>query len=242
MISSLFHAVIYQPLYNGLIALVDIVPNHDIGLAIILLTIAVRFILFPLSRQAVRTQKAMRDIAPELEAIKTKYKDSQEEQARATFALYREKNIRPFASFFLVLIQLPILIALYWVFGSSGLPAVNADLLYSVVPVPSNLNIEFLGLIDMTAKHSIALAFLAALAQAVYARLSMGPRKKSQPATSPSFANDMARSMDVQMRYVLPVFIGVFAYSLAAAVPLYWVTSTSFMIAQEFFMGRRFKE
>lgn len=240
MFKAAFYNGIYDPLYNGLVYLVDIIPTHDIGIAIIILTILVKFVLFPLSRQAVRTQMLMRSVAPEIEKLKETYKDKQEEQARAIFALYKAKGIRPFSSFFLILIQFPILFGLYWVFWKGGLPSVDPNMLYSFVPVPANVNMEFLSMIDMR-ERSIILAMLAGLTQLVYARLSMGPR--SAMATSPveqSFSNDMARSFDLQARYVLPVIVAGIAYTVASAVPLYWTTSNLFMIAQEFFMGRRF--
>lgn len=240
MFKAAFYNGIYDPLYNGLVYLVDIIPTHDIGIAIIILTILVKFVLFPLSRQAVRTQMLMRSVAPEIEKLKETYKDKQEEQARAIFALYKEKGIRPFSSFFLILIQFPILFGLYWVFWKGGLPSVDPNMLYSFVPMPASVNMEFLSMIDMR-ERSIFLAVLAGLTQLVYARLSMGPR--SAMATSPveqSFSNDMARSFDLQARYVLPVIVAGIAYTVASAVPLYWTTSNLFMIAQEFFMGRRF--
>ncbi|MBI5456233.1 membrane protein insertase YidC [Candidatus Kaiserbacteria bacterium] len=240
MISAAFNLLVYDPLYNGLIFFVDIVPLHDVGLAVIALTILVRVILFPLSRQAVRTQAAMREVAPQIEELKKKFKDKQEEQARAIFALYRERGIRPFASFFLVLLQLPILFGLYFVFWKGGLPAVDASLLYSFVPVPQAVNMEFLGLVDMGAR-SIVLAFFAGATQLVYARLSMGPRKPAT-ASDGSFSSDMARSFDLQARYVLPIMIGGIAYTVSAAVPLYWIASNTFMILQELAMGRRFSD
>ncbi len=240
MISGAFNTLIYNPLYNGLVFFVDIVPAHDVGFAVIMLTIVVRVILFPLSRQAVRTQTAMRDVAPEIEALKVKFKDKQEEQARAIFALYRERNIRPFASFFLVLLQLPILFGLYWVFWRGGLPAVHADLLYAFVPVPEDVNMKFLNLIDMGSRSAV-LAFFAGATQLIYARLSMGPRKPASKGDG-SFSGDMARSFDLQARYVLPVMIAGISYTVSAAVPLYLIASNTFMILQEFAMGRRFKE
>lgn len=241
MFKAFFYHFIYDPLYNGLVYLVDIVPTHDIGIAIIILTIAVKFVLFPLSRQAVRTQMAMRQIAPEIEKIKEKH-TAQDEQAKAIFALYREKGIRPFSSFFLILVQFPILFGLYWVFWKGGLPSVDPTILYSFVPMPESVNMEFLGAIDMR-ERSIILAALAGLTQLAYARLSMGPRNKM--ATSPveqSFSSDMARSFDLQARYVLPVIVAGIAYTVAAAVPLYWCASNLFMLAQEFLMGRRFSD
>jgi YidC/Oxa1 family membrane protein insertase len=239
MFKAAFTNFVYDPLYNGLVFFVDIVPAHDVGLAVILLTILVRIVLFPLSRTAIITQTAMREAAPEIEKLKEKFKDKPEEQARSIFALYREKNIRPFSSFFLVLLQLPILFGLYWVFWKGGLPAVDPSLLYSFVPQPETVNMLFVGTFDMGAR-SVILAVLAGATQFLYARLSMGPRRPRPADEKPSFSGDMARSMDLQMRYVLPILITVIASTVAAAVPLYWATSNLCMVAQELLMGRRF--
>ncbi|MDO8561990.1 MAG: YidC/Oxa1 family membrane protein insertase [bacterium] len=238
MISAVFHAVIYDPLYNGLVYLIGILPSHDVGLAVVVLTIIVRIIIFPLSRRAVIAQEKMKKIAPDIEALKVKYKNDREQQGRAIFDLYKERDIHPFASFGLILIQLPILIALYWIFALGKLPVVHAEILYSFVQVPSSVNMEFLGVLNVGSR-SVVLAVLAAVTQIIYSRLSMGPRKKAGPSDG-TFASDMARSFDLQARYVLPVIIGVIAYTIPAAAPLYWVISNSFMIAQELFTGRRF--
>ena len=235
-----FHTIIYTPLYNGLIFLIDVMPGHSVGLALVTLTVIVRVILYPIARQASATQAAMREIAPEIEALKEKYKDKKEEQARAIFALYKERKIRPFSSFLLVLVQLPVLIGLYFVFFKGGLPAVNMDLLYSFVAAPENINVIFLGIFDMS-QRSIFLAVLAGLSQMAYARLSMGPRKPHEPGER-SFANDLARSMDLQMRYVLPLMLGGFAYIASSAVALYFVTGNLFMVGQEYLAGRRFRD
>lgn len=239
MWSAVFHAVVYDPLYNGLIFLVGFFPTHDVGLAVVALTVIVRIILFPLAKRASAAQVKMKEIAPALEAIKVKYKNNREEQGRAIFALYKERDIHPFASFGLILIQLPILFALYWIFALGKLPAVNADILYSFVQLPPSINMEFLGLINMGGK-SIILALLAGATQIVYTRLTMGARKKHQVSDG-TFSGDMARSFDIQARYVLPVIIGVISYTIPAAAPLYWVVSNTFMILQELAMGRRFK-
>lgn len=239
MISSAFHHGIYEPLYNGLVYLIDIIPGHDVGIAVVLLTIAVRIILYPVSRTAVRTQKAMKEIGPEVEELKKKFKDKQDEQARAIFALYKERNIRPFSSFFLVFLQLPVLIGLYWVFYKGGLPAVHPELLYSFVKVPEAVDMKFLGLFDMGSR-SVILAAFAGVTQLIYARLSMGARKVALESEA-SFSADMAKSFDLQARYMLPVMIAGIAYTVSAAVPLYWVASNTFMIIQEFLAGSRFK-
>ena len=241
MISHLFHVAIYDPLYNGVTFFVGVIPSHDIGIAIIALTIVVRIIIFPLSSRAIKAQIAMKKIAPETEGIKVKYKDKREEQSKAIFALYKERGVHPFASIGLVLIQFPVLIGLYWVFYKGGFPSVDPALLYSFVHVPSSVNMEFLGILDMS-HRSIILAALAAITQFIYTRLSMGSRQKVLEATpvEASLSGDMAKSFDLQARYVLPAIIGVIAYTIPAAAPLYWVTSNVSMILQEYSAGRRF--
>ena len=240
MMSSFFHATVYDPLYNGLVFLVDVIPSQDVGIAVIALTIIVRIILFPLAKRAVIAQEQMKKIAPQVEVIKEKYKDNREEQGRAIFKLYKDNDIHPFASFGLILIQIPILFALYWIFAFGGLPEVKDALLYSFIPLPSAVNMEFLSMIDMAGK-SLILALLSGLTQIAYTRLSMGAPKKHPPSDG-SFGKDMARSFEMQARYVLPVIIGIIAYTVPSAAALYWVTSNTFMILQELAMGRRFSK
>lgn len=244
MIAAAFDAVIYNPLYNAVVFLVGALPTHDLGVAVIVLTILVRIILMPLARRAVETQRAMKQITPEVEALKKKYKKNSPEQSQAIFALYKERNIHPFASIGLTFLQLPVLFGLYWVFLKAGFPEINAAILYPFVHEPSVVNIHFLGFMDMTATHNIVLAILVAISQFVYTRLSMGPREV-KPESTPveaSLSEDMAKSFDMQARYILPVTFGIISYFLAAAAPLYWTTANVFMIAQELAAGRRFRE
>lgn len=241
MISSIFHAVIYAPLYNGLVYFVGVVPGHDVGIAVILLTIVVRIIIYPLSRRAVKAQADMKKMAPLIEKVKEKYKDNKEEQGRQIFALYKEHDVHPFSGFLLVLVQFPVLIGLYWVFSRGGLPSIDAAYLYSFVHIPAAVNMEFLGIQNM-AGHSIVLAALAAITQFLYTRLTLGPKQEHTIESESSFSGDMAKSLDTQARYVLPAIIGVIAYTVVAAAPLYWVTSNIFMLLQEYLAGRRFRD
>ena len=228
-----------MPLYNGLVYLINVLPGHDVGLAVVVLTIIVRFILYPLSRKAIQTQIVMKKLVPEVEKIKEKHKDSKEDEARAILELYKKNNVSPFAGIGLMLIQLPILLGLYWVFAQGGWPKIDASMLYSFVHAPEHINMMFLGFMDISAKHNITLAILAAITQAIYTRLSMGPRGE-KTATEASFSNDLAKSFDIQARFVLPAIIGVISFTIVAAAPLYWVTGNIFMIAQEYLSGRRF--
>ncbi|MFA6536419.1 MAG: YidC/Oxa1 family membrane protein insertase [Candidatus Paceibacterota bacterium] len=238
MISTLFQAIFYKPLYNGLIFLFHVLPWADAGLIVILFTVLVKLILFPLSKKSVETQMIMKKIQPELDALKNKHKDNREEQARAMMALYKEKKLNPLAGIFLVIIQIPIILALYWVFLNGGLPQVNAGLLYNFVPVPDLISMNFFGLLDISQK-SIFVALLAGVSQFFQMRYAL----PATPAKSdkPSFKDDLARSMSMQMKYVMPVFIIIIAYQLPAVVGFYWVTSNLFAIGQEIVVRRRYR-
>ena len=235
MIKSLFTNFVFDPLYNGLVFLIDIIPGGDVGIAVILLTIIVKFILFPLSIKAVKTQIIMREIEGPLKEIQEKYKDDKQKQSVEIFALYREKGVNPFSSILLILIQLPIIFGLYWVFFKGGLPEINAEILYAFVSVPSVVNMDFLGVIDM-AGRSFFLALLAGVTQYIQAKYSLPAPNKPKDAENPTFKEDLARSFHLQMRYVLPVIVFFISYTISAAIALYWATSNIFTIIQEWYV------
>lgn len=237
--SFIYNNFVYEPLYNGLVFLMNILPWIDVGVAVALFTVIVKLILFPLSYRSVKTQASMKKIEPELNAIKLKFTDKQE-QARQVMALYKEKGVNPFSGFFLILIQIPIIFALYSIFLSSGLPHININILYSFVKTPVFVNMNFLGLIDI-AKKSIVLSLFAGITQFFQISFSMPKPIKTDTNAPVSFKNDLARSMSFQMRYIMPVIVFFISYSVSAAVALYWSVSNLFMIGQEIYVRRRIK-
>lgn len=239
MFSSIFHTLVYDPLYNGFIALVDIIPTADVGIAIVILTVFVKIILFPLSKKAVRTQMVMKELEPELKKIKEKYKKNKQEQARKVMDLYKEKNINPLSGILIVFIQLPVVFALYWIFVRGGLPGINLELLYSFVPQPESANMIFLGTIDMTGK-SFVLALFAGITQYFHMNITM-PKltKRKENAT---LQEDFARSFQMQMKYIFPFLMFGIAYYISAAVALYLLTSNIFAIWQEHTIRSKYKK
>ena len=235
---ALFNAVLYQPLLNLLVLISNVVPGGDIGIAIIIVTIIVRLIIYPISQKAVVTQAKMRTVQPEIDALREKYKDNKEKQALELMALYKKYGINPFSSTLLLLIQIPILIALYRVFAI-GLPF-HPEALYSFVHVPENLHFIFLGIVDIT-KASIVLALLAGISQYIQIWYS-APAIPAVKNADGSIKNDFARTMNMQMRYVMPVMITIFAFKLPAAIVIYWITNNIFMIAQELIVRRKKQE
>lgn len=240
MISGLYNFLVYQPLYNGLIFLMDIIPWADAGMAVIIFTLIIKFILFPLSRKAVLTQRNIKEFEPEIRELKEKYSKDKQEQARQIFAFYKEKGINPFSSFFLILLQLPIILGLYQIFWRSGLPEIQEGILYAFVKVPEFVDMVFFGLIDISMKSPI-LAVFVGISTFFQMKLSM-PNFKPKGEPGKSFKDDLARSMNIQMRYFFPVVAAVISYSLSGAIALYWLTSNLFTIGQELMLKRNRKK
>jgi|SRR3989344_64549 len=226
-------AIFYIPLYNGLIFLIGILPGHSVGVAVILFTVLVKLILSPLSHKAAKFQLEMKTHEGELNRIKEKYKNDKQAQGKAILDFYREKKINPFAAIIPLFIQIPIVIALYYVFYKGGLPAVDASLLYSFVSSPTpDMHLFGVNILE----KSLPLALLAGIAQLLQGHFAMPP---APPKTdTPSLGNDLARGMHLQMKYALPVFMAFVAYAVSGAVALYFITSSLFTIAQEVIVRR----
>lgn len=237
----MFDTIFYNPLYNLMVWLIDVIPNHDAGIAIVLLTLIVSFVLFGVSKRAIKTQLALKEIEPDLKRIKDEVKD-REEQAKQTIALYRKNKVNPFSMIILILIQFPILIALYFVFYK-GFPVINTEVLYSFVKSPETVNMIFLGIMDIS-KKSIVMALIAAVTQYIQAAIisSYNKPKVLKPGEKRTMQEELAHSMHTQMKYILPVMIGVISMTLPAALPLYWSVRNIFTAAQELYVRRGLKK
>ena len=238
MISSIFHSLLYKPFYNALVLLAAFVPGGDIGLAVIILTICVRIILLPLTHRQLHTQKKMKSVEGELKSIRDKFKDNKPEQTKQMMELYKKHGINPLSGFLLILIQIPILLALYFVF-KDGIPFTGEDL-YNFVTLPEITNFKFLGIFDLTTKNYI-LAVLVGVSQYFQIRLALPPIPKDsvQSGQQKGFAEELAKSMNTNMRYVMPVMITVFAANFPSVISLYWLTSNLFAIGHELIVRRK---
>lgn len=236
MFNSIWMNFFYEPLYNSLVFLISHVPWSDVGIAVVVLTILVKIITFPLTQKSLKSQIKMREIEPEIESIKKQF-PQKEEQAKKTFELYKKHNINPLSGCLVLIIQLPILIALYRVFYSGF--TFNENLMYSFVHYPDHLNTFFLGIIDI-AKKSIPLALLAGITQFIQIRLSM-PAYKAKEGDE-SFKGELMKSMNMQMRYVMPVFIVFVAYTTSGAIALYLVVNNIMSIVQEVIIKRKLQK
>ncbi len=236
MFSFIWHTFFFDPIYNSLVLFIDVLRNGDVGVAIILTVVLVKIILLPVSLKAIRTQRAMQEMEPKMNEIKEKFKDNREEQARRTLELFQTNKVNPFSSILLLFIQIPIIIALYFAVYRGGgvpLPEINTALLYSFVPVPETVTMFFLGLMDITQK-SIILALAAGVTQYIHTQLSLPTLAARDPNKEPSFKDDFNRSLQLQMRYMMPVIIFIAAYTISAAIALYFTVSNIMSILQEY--------
>lgn len=239
--SFIFHTFFYEPLYNGLVFLMDLLPWIDVGTAVILFTIIVKFILFPLSKTAIVTQLKMKQLEEPLNKIKEKFKNSREEQTRAIMSFYKENKVNPFSTFAVMLIQIPIILGLYWVFYKGGFPDINTSILYSFVKAPAaaDIDMNFLGLVNIGGKSAV-LALIVGITQFFQMRFSVPPPPPKKEGAI-SFKDELARNMGVQMRYVFPFVAAFFAWSISGAIALYWTTSNLFAIAQELYIRKHLR-
>lgn len=229
MIGSIFNTLLYQPLLNVLVLLYLYFPGHDFGVAVILLTILIKLIFYPLGVKAIKSQRDLATLQPKIKALQEKYKDDKETQTKEIMALYREEKINPFAGCLPVLIQLPVLIALYRVFWS-GLNPEQMALLYNFVPNPGLVNSMFLGIIDL-AQPNLILAVLAGVLQFIQIRTSTPPVKINKSSST-------SDHMQKQMQFFMPAFMVIILFRLPSAVGLYWITTTLFTIAQQYIINK----
>ncbi len=226
--SQLFTTIFYQPILNLLVFLYNTVSFQDLGVAIILLTVIIKAILWPLNKKSIKSQKDLQELQPKLNELKKQYGDDKMGLSQATMNLYKESKINPLSSCLPLLIQLPFLFAVYRVFRD-GLNN-KLDLVYSFINKPEVINGVFLGFLDLN-KPSIYLAVLAGLAQ--FWQAKMMSTKKPEVKTDSSKDESMTSIMNKQMLYFMPaitIFIGI---SLPGGLTLYWFIITLLTALQQ---------
>lgn len=231
--AHLFTVIFYQPILNLLVFLYNSVAFNDLGIAIVLLTIIIRLILWPLNSSSIKSQKALNELQPKIEELKKQYKDNKVALSQATMNMYKENKVNPFSSCLPLLIQLPFLWAVYRVFRD-GVEN-KLDLVYSFISRPENIHLVSLGFLDL-AKPNVYLAILAGLAQFWQAKMMM--TKRPAIKTPGSKDESMAAIMNKQMLYFMPaitIFIGL---SLPGGLTLYWFVLTLVTALQQLIVFR----
>lgn len=233
VLSQLWNAILYRPIYNALLFFSYIVPGHNLGIAIILLTILIRTILLSPSQRAMKAQRRMQEVQPMLESIKEKYKGDQQRIAQETMAIWKTHKVNPMGSCLPLLLQFPILIALFWVI-KNGLNPDELHLLYKTYEGFSLKDISTnFAWMDLTKVNTYVLPIIIGLLQFLQMKLAIAKTKKAgQP-----IKNEMAIANNV-MTYMMPVMIAVFTASLPAGVGVYWGVSTIYGIFQQLVVNK----
>lgn len=234
----MFQTFFYQPILNLVVLLYNIVPGHDLGVAIILLTVIIKLLLLPLSKKSIKSQKALQDLQPKLDEIKRKYANKKEEMSRAMMDLYKNNKVNPFSSCLPLIIQLPFLIAVFRVFRN-GFGNGALDLVYPFISRPESINTITLGFFDLS-QRSIILAVLAGAAQFWQSKMMV----TKPPAIKTPGAKDenMMSMMNKQMMYMMPAFTVFIALSFPAGLALYWfITTVLTGIQQKYLFGKKEK-
>ncbi|MFA5133885.1 MAG: YidC/Oxa1 family membrane protein insertase [Patescibacteria group bacterium] len=232
----LYQIILYQPIYNGLVFFHNIIPWHDLGISIIILTIILKLILYPLSAKSLKSQKALQSLEPKMKVLQEKYKDNKQELAKATMELYKQEKVSPFSSCLPLLLQFPFLIAIY-----QAMRAVVAnkgfELLYPFVKNPGTINAISFGFLDLS-KPNIILAVLAGLAQ--FLQTKMLPTSVP-PKSAGAGAKDEGQMAMVnkQMQYMMPLFTVFIGASLPAGLTLYWFFTTLLTIGQQWLVFKK---
>ena len=228
---NLFNTIFYQPIFNLLVFLYNTISFQDLGIAIILLTVIIKLILWPFGKQSIKSQKALQEIQPKIDALKKQYADDKVGLSQATMSLYKESKINPLSSCLPLLIQLPFLFAVFNIFKNNLNE--KLDLVYSFIARPEFINGLSLGFLDLN-KPNIYLAILAGLAQ--FWQAKMMATKKPAVKTEGSKDEGMAAIMNKQMLYFMPaitIFIGA---SLPGGLTLYWFVITLLTALQQVFI------
>lgn len=220
---ALFQTLLYVPIFNAFVALYNLIP--DVGVVIIIITILLKLALYPLTKSSIAAQKSMTELQPKLEALKKEHKNNQQLLAQETMRLYKENKVNPLGSCLPILIQLPIFIAIYWVFRQ-GLTGDNFDILYSFVKNPEHINTMSFGFVDLGKSGNVILAVLAGGAQYWQAKMmqSKRPPKEAGPGAKDE---DMASIMNKQMLYMMPIMTLLIGFQFQAGLALYWFVSTA---------------
>lgn len=230
----LFNTFFYNPILNLLVYIYNQVPGADIGIAIVVLTIIIKLVLYPLSKRALVSQKAMQGIQPKLEELKEKYKDNKEALSKAMMELYKQEKVNPFSSCLPLLIQLPFFWAVFRVFrdelGGSPLEG-----LYSFVSNPGVLNAMAFGIVDFS-KPNIPLALLAGISQFLQTKLMPMPKSTAKQGSKEA---SMANIMSKQMLYFMPVVTVFICLSLPSGLAFYWFLTTVLTIFQQLYIFKK---
>lgn len=253
MIRTALSTIVYQPIYNGFVALITFLPDHSLGWAIIIITLIIRMILLVPQHHMLESQKKLQIIQPKIKKLQEEYKGDQATLGMKMLELYKKEWVNPMSSILPLLIQMPILIWLYWVITEINDPS-NFYHLYTFFKDfnPTEISTYFYG-IHLDAVGGVVggiMAILLGAIQWIQAKLSFVYQAKKTPEKSKEmevkkpeegtpeaiFDPEMMQKM---MLYFFPLMIAGTSYFFPHGVGLYWFIGTIFVIAQQAYVNRK---
>ncbi|HSW91223.1 MAG TPA: YidC/Oxa1 family membrane protein insertase [Candidatus Saccharimonadales bacterium] len=262
----MFETIIVKPIFNALMLLYSIIPGGDFGVAIIIFTVIIRFVLYPLVKKQLHQTKQMRKMQPELAKIKSAANGNKQLEATMQMELYKRYGINPFQSILVLIVQLPIFIGLYQVIQVVTLhrnevaklayePVQHIPAIHKIIENPDNFNHTMLGFIDLTKtafSHGgvditlVVLALLSAVTQYVISKqllpTSDKPKKrfrdimKEAASGKQSDASEMSNAMMGNMSKFMPIMMFFIMINLPGALALYYTTSNLVAAAQQHYL------
>lgn len=225
---ALFHTILYKPIFNALVVLYGVLGGNA-GFAIIVLTVALKALLYPLMSSSIKAQKSLQELQPKLNELKKKHGSDKQALAQETMEIYKENKVNPLSSCLPLIIQLPILLALYWVLRD-GLGTTDFSLLYGFVESPGVLDPHFFGL--NLSEPILLLAVLAGAAQYWQGKM-LAVTRPPKSAGAGGRDEDMMAMMNKQMIYFMPVLTVIIGTRLPGGLALYWFISTFLTALQQ---------
>jgi len=229
---DIWNIVILEPVLNGLIWLTNVLGG-SFGWAIIVLTVVINLLLFPLRVRQTKSTKAMQTLQPKIQELQKKYAKDQKRLQQEMMKLYREGGINPLGCLWPMLIQLPIWIALYQsimqALGATPESLLNlSQHLYSLPAIGHAipLNDQFLWLHLSRPDPNLILAILVG-----------GTMWVQQKMVTPPAADPRQRSMTSLTTTMMPLMFGLFTLSFPSGLALYWVVSNIIGIVIQYFVS-----
>jgi len=247
-IGNLFNLIFTFPILNGLVSLYHLFG--DFALSIIVLTLIIKLVLFPLTLKQLKSMKATQALQPQMQEIRKKYAKDQQGQAVAMQALYKEYGVNPVAGCLPLLIQLPVLYGLFYALRTAL--GTNTTTLTAVQKLAALNNILYPFVHRFNTYPNISLSWFAFINHAwtiplgspdpthilpiLAAAATFIQLRMSQVRTSPGAPSDPSTQSMKMMQYIMPVFILFIGWSYPAGLALYWTTSTVFQAIQQYFV------
>jgi len=251
----MFETLIVQPIFNLLVLIYALLPGHDFGISVIIFTVLVRFLMWPLLKKQLHQTKLMRDLQPDVKRIKERTKGDRQQEAALLMELYKERGVSPFGSIGLLFLQLPILLGLFQ--GLSRLAdepqtivdlsydgVLNLDWMQTISADISRFDETLLGVVDLTRNAfgdggfyfpAFTLALAAGLFQ-YFQTKQLSPNTgdsrtirqilKDEANGKRSDQSEINAAMGRNMRYIFPFLTFIISASLPGALALYWATGS----------------